>query len=70
MALTEQVYEYEVFSRADGKHDWRIRAANGNIVATSGNQGYENKQDCLQSLSNLISNLQAGRFKEKKPEVA
>lgn len=30
-----------VYTRADGKWDWRLVAGNGQIVATSGGQGYE-----------------------------
>ena len=38
----------------DGKKEyrWRLVAANGNIVADSG-QGYKNKKDCLATLESI-----------------
>lgn len=30
----------QVYRREDGKWDWRAKARNGRIVATSGGQGY------------------------------
>ena len=35
----------EMYKRADGKWAWRLRV-NGEIVATDGGQGYENREDC------------------------
>jgi uncharacterized protein YegP (UPF0339 family) len=32
----------EMYRREDGKWAWRVRATNGQIVATDGGQGYEN----------------------------
>ena len=34
----------ELYERKDGLWDWRRRAVNGQIVATSGGQGYENEE--------------------------
>jgi uncharacterized protein YegP (UPF0339 family) len=31
---------------------WRLRAANGRIIATSG-EGYNNRQDCLATLNTI-----------------
>lgn len=36
---------FDVFQRADGKWAWRLKAANGYIVATDGGQGYNNYSD-------------------------
>lgn len=35
----------EIYKRSDGKWAWRVRAENGQIVATDGGQGYENHLD-------------------------
>jgi uncharacterized protein YegP (UPF0339 family) len=35
------------FRRTDGKWAWHAKTANGEIVATDGGQGYENKSDAL-----------------------
>ena len=37
--------ELDVYERNDGRYAWRL-TVNGNIVATDGGQGYENKEDC------------------------
>jgi uncharacterized protein YegP (UPF0339 family) len=44
-----------VFERADGKWAWSLVAANGDIIATDGNQGYENKSDCESMASRIVS---------------
>lgn len=38
----------EVFRRADGLWDWRLRSPNGPIIATSGGQGYTQRGDCIE----------------------
>jgi uncharacterized protein YegP (UPF0339 family) len=35
----------EVYRRGDGKWAWRVRAANGQVVATDGAQGYSSRAD-------------------------
>ena len=35
----------EVYQRADGLFDWRLRASNGQIIATSGGQGYVKREE-------------------------
>lgn len=35
----------EVYRREDGRWDWRRISANGNVISTSGGQGYENLED-------------------------
>lgn len=35
----------EIYRREDGKWAWRVRAGNGEIVATDGGQGYEKFAD-------------------------
>lgn len=40
----------EVYERADGRFDWRVRAkGNHEIVATSGGQGFNEKNDALEA---------------------
>jgi uncharacterized protein YegP (UPF0339 family) len=36
----------EIYTRDDGLFAWRLKAANGRIVATDGGQGYVNKAEC------------------------
>jgi uncharacterized protein YegP (UPF0339 family) len=44
----------EIFQRTDMRWDWRVLANNGNIIATSGNQGYENRGDAAQVAYSLL----------------
>ena len=40
-------HHVEVFQREDGRWAWRTQAANGQIVATDGGQGFENRVDAV-----------------------
>lgn len=44
----------EVYPRKDGKWAWRVRASNGQIVATDGGQGYNNKQDAINMADRIL----------------
>jgi uncharacterized protein YegP (UPF0339 family) len=35
----------EIYQREDRLWDWRVKSANGEIVATSGGQGFTRKED-------------------------
>jgi uncharacterized protein YegP (UPF0339 family) len=39
--------ELDVYQRVDGKWAWRLKAANGQVVAVDGSQGYEHHSDAL-----------------------
>lgn len=36
----------EVYQRTDDRWAWRLVADNGQVIATDGGQGYENRGDC------------------------
>lgn len=38
-----------VFRRVDGLYDWHLVAPNGQIVATSGSQGYTERNDAVEA---------------------
>lgn len=40
---------YVVFADTNGQWRWHLKAANGRIIANSG-EGYYNKQDCLHAI--------------------
>jgi uncharacterized protein YegP (UPF0339 family) len=50
----------EVYKRHDGKWAWRIKAANGEIVATDGGQGYETRAGARNTLEKVMSGQYAG----------
>lgn len=43
----------KVYRRADFRWEWRRRAANGDVLSTSGNQGYENREDAVEMAREL-----------------
>lgn len=43
---------YHVYKDAQNKWRWRLKAANGNILADSG-EGYTNKSDCLAGIASV-----------------
>jgi uncharacterized protein YegP (UPF0339 family) len=50
----------EIFKRADGKFGFRVKASNGQVVATDGGQGYSDKGDARSTLDKLLSGGYAG----------
>ena len=48
---------YEVFRDAHGDWQWRLKAANGRIIAHS-SQGYRRKQDCVDDINRVKKNSQ------------
>ena len=45
----------EVYERKDGKWAFRVKASNGQVVATDGSQGYADKTSAMATLTKLIS---------------
>ena len=45
----------ELYTRKDGKWAFRVRAGNGQIVATDGSQGYESKTSARSTLTKLLA---------------
>lgn len=44
----------EYYLRADGKWAWRLVARNGQVVATDGGQGYENRADAVGTAESVL----------------
>lgn len=51
----------QFYQRTDGKWDWRVKSPNGNIIATSGNQGYDRKEGAEKSFESLKAAFVEGR---------
>ncbi len=49
-------YRSETYKRADGLWDWRLFASNGQIVSTSGGQGFTERNDAQEAV-NMILNV-------------
>jgi uncharacterized protein YegP (UPF0339 family) len=54
----------ELYRRTDAKWAWRIKARNGQVVATDGGQGYETKTHARTTLEKVISGHYNGPIKE------
>lgn len=44
----------EIYKRKDGKWAFRVKASNGEVVATDGGQGYEAKASAQSTLEKLL----------------
>ena len=54
----------ELYQRADFKWAFRIKASNGQIVATDGGQGYESKSDARDTLEKVMGGEYDGPIEE------
>ncbi len=61
-----QVAVRVVYERTDGKWAWRLKADNGDIVATDGSQGYDNETDARSMADRVVG----GEFKNADKKVA
>ena len=54
----------EIYKRDDGLWDWRMKADNGEIVATSGGQGFTERNDAVESVTLVIAMAADGKLSE------
>ncbi len=54
----------EFYRRADDRSAFRIKASNGQIVATDGGQGYESKSDAHETLEKVMRGEYDGPIEE------
>lgn len=54
----------ELYQRKDGKWAFRVKAANGEAVATDGGQGYEAKSSARSTLEKLMRGDYDGPIEE------
>lgn len=54
-----------LYTRSDGKWAWRLKADNGEIVATDGGQGYENEDDARTMADRVVS----GYYKDAAKKI-
>jgi uncharacterized protein YegP (UPF0339 family) len=50
----------EIYKRNDGKWAFRVKASNGEVVATDGGQGYNAKGDAESTLQKLMAGTYDG----------
>lgn len=54
----------EVYQRKDGKWAFRVKAGNGQVVATDGSQGYNDKASAMSTATKLIAGAYDGPCNE------
>jgi len=53
----DQDFGVEFYQRTDMKWAWRMFARNGQIIATDGGQGYENRHDATQMVYDMFGSI-------------
>ena len=64
-----QQYRGEIYRDVRGEYRWRVRAANGRIVADS-SEGYENRADCARMFAALCRVVEVEDLVAQPPEEA
>ena len=54
----------EVYQRKDGNWAFRVKASNGQVVATDGGQGYNQKDSALSTRTKLMAGEYNGEITE------
>ncbi|MGV3712856.1 DUF1508 domain-containing protein [Pseudolysinimonas sp.] len=54
-----------VYERDDGTWGWQLKADNGRIIATDGNQGYEDESKARSMADRIIG----GEFKDAEKKI-
>ncbi len=54
----------EIYKRSDGKFGFRVKASNGQVVATDGGQGYSGKSDARSTLEKLLNGDYKGEIED------
>jgi uncharacterized protein YegP (UPF0339 family) len=54
----------EVYKRKDGRWAFRVKASNGQVVATDGGQGYADRKRATDTLTKLLAGQYDGAVNE------
>ena len=57
--------KFETYADAKGETRWRLKASNGQVIATSG-QGYKDKRDCENAVAVIKEGVEKARIEEAK----
>lgn len=55
--------KFEVYADAKGEYRWRLKASNGQVVATGG-QGYASERSCREGIESVKKNAPAAEVIE------
>ncbi len=62
------MYKFEVFVDKAGEYRWRLRASNGQIIATGG-EGYKEKSSALNGVKSVMSHAAEAQVIELEAEA-
>lgn len=54
--------KFEMFKDSSGQHRWRLKAANGEIIASG--EAYRNRQDCINAVYMVMDTNRQTKFVE------
>ena len=63
-AVAQRTATFEVYKDRGGKFRWRLKAVNGQVIATSG-EGYADKSACLGGIESVRRNALTAKIEEK-----
>jgi len=62
-AQAGRTLKFETYEDAKKEHRWRLKATNGQVIATSG-QGYKDKRDCDNAIAVIKKGAETARVEE------
>ena len=66
-AQSGRTLKFETYQDAKKEHRWRLKATNGQVIATSG-QGYKDKRDCDNAIDVIKKGAEKARVEEAESE--
>ena len=59
--------KFEIYEDGKGTFRWRLKAANGQVIGTSG-QGYKDKRDCKKGVETIMAGAASATVEEVAAE--
>jgi uncharacterized protein YegP (UPF0339 family) len=66
-AQSGRTLKFETYQDKKEEHRWRLKATNGQVIATSG-QGYKDKRDCENAIDVIKKGAEKARVEEAESE--
>ena len=59
---------FEVYQDKSGEYRWRLKASNGQVIASSG-EGYSSKRSCLDGIESVKRNAPEAEIRDLSAEA-
>lgn len=66
LAVQSSRLKFEIYQDAGSEYRWRLKAANGRVIATSG-EGYQAKADCRNAIALIKRGASSASIVEVQP---